>query len=141
MPYDYLIFALGRRLATEKVRGFYEHANHLLTPQAALKFGAAVASFHQGHALSGIAPGRSCDPGLKRRLLVATCRNARRGAVALVLSIPTCELEEFGGRELATKLYRTRKNTASRPSPISPSVKSRRKMSAHLTLTHSLTTC
>ncbi|MCI0525765.1 MAG: hypothetical protein L0Y75_10925 [Acidobacteria bacterium] len=46
MPYDYLIFALGRRLATEKVTGFYEHANHLLTPEAALKFGEAVASFH-----------------------------------------------------------------------------------------------
>ncbi len=53
MPYDYLIFALGRRLATEKVTGFYEHANHLLTPEAALKFGEAVRSFHQGHAIIG----------------------------------------------------------------------------------------
>src|SRR5687767_6247821 len=26
LPYDYLIFALGRRLATERVTGFYEHA-------------------------------------------------------------------------------------------------------------------
>ena len=30
LPYDYLFFALGRRLATEKITGFYEHAHHLL---------------------------------------------------------------------------------------------------------------
>lgn len=26
LPYDYLIFALGRRLATERITGFYEHS-------------------------------------------------------------------------------------------------------------------
>src|ERR1041385_4817486 len=30
LGYDYLVFALGRRLATERIRGFYEHAHHLL---------------------------------------------------------------------------------------------------------------
>ena len=30
LGYDYLIFALGRRLATERIPGFYEHAHHLL---------------------------------------------------------------------------------------------------------------
>src|ERR1051326_4362250 len=34
--YDYLIFALGRRLATEKVSGFFEHAHHLLDVEGAL---------------------------------------------------------------------------------------------------------
>lgn len=57
MPYDYLIFALGRRLATEQVPGFYEHAHHLLNVDAALKFGSAARCFHQGRAIIGSCPG------------------------------------------------------------------------------------
>lgn len=53
MSYDYLVFALGRRLATESVPGFFEHAHHLLTVGAALKFGEAIKNFHQGHAVIG----------------------------------------------------------------------------------------
>lgn len=56
IPYDYLLFALGRRLATEEVRGFYEHAHHLLTVNAALKFRAALQHFHAGHAVMGYCP-------------------------------------------------------------------------------------
>lgn len=56
MPYDYLVFALGRRLATERVPGFFEHAHHLLTVGAALKFGEAVKQFRQGHAVIGSCP-------------------------------------------------------------------------------------
>src|SRR5881396_1361720 len=46
MPYDFLVLAVGRRLATERVTGFFEHANHLLGVDAAKKFGDAVRSFH-----------------------------------------------------------------------------------------------
>src|SRR5215211_8140953 len=53
LPYDYLIFALGRRLATERIKGFYEHANHLLNLDKALKFGKAIDSFHEGRAIIG----------------------------------------------------------------------------------------
>ena len=53
LPYDYLIFALGRRLATEKITGFFEHAHHLLNVDKALKFGNAVSNFHEGHAVIG----------------------------------------------------------------------------------------
>jgi sulfide:quinone oxidoreductase len=53
VPYDYLLFALGRRLATEEVRGFYEHGHHLLTVNAALKFREALKHFQAGHAVLG----------------------------------------------------------------------------------------
>ena len=56
IPYDYLLFALGRRLATEEVRGFYEHSHHLLTVNAALKFREALKHFHTGHAVIGYCP-------------------------------------------------------------------------------------
>jgi len=53
LPYDYLIFALGRRLATEKITGFYEHAHHLLNVDKAIKFGKAVEEFHEGRVVLG----------------------------------------------------------------------------------------
>lgn len=53
LPYDYLIFALGRRLATERITGFFEHAHHLLNVDKALKFGDAVSNFREGHAVIG----------------------------------------------------------------------------------------
>ena len=53
LSYDYLVFALGRRLATERVSGFFEHSHHLLNVDKALKFGKAIASFKEGHAVIG----------------------------------------------------------------------------------------
>jgi sulfide:quinone oxidoreductase len=53
LPYDFLIFALGRRLATECIPGFFEYANHLLDVEAAMKFGAAAAKFERGRAIIG----------------------------------------------------------------------------------------
>jgi NADH dehydrogenase FAD-containing subunit len=57
LPYDHLIIALGRRLATERVTGFYEHSHNLLTLEGALKFGEALREFHEGHAVIGQCPG------------------------------------------------------------------------------------
>ncbi len=57
LPYDYLILALGRRLATERVTGFFEHSHHLLTVEGALKFGEALRDFHEGRAVIGQCPG------------------------------------------------------------------------------------
>src|SRR5687767_9179608 len=57
IPYDYLVFALGRRLATERINGFYEHAHHLLNVDKAIKFGAAVTRFEEGRAVFGQCPG------------------------------------------------------------------------------------
>jgi len=57
LPYDYLIFALGRRLATERITGFYDHAHHLLSVEKALRFGKAATEFHEGRAVIGQCPG------------------------------------------------------------------------------------
>lgn len=57
MPYDFLVIALGRRLKTEPVKGFFEHAHHLLGVSSAQKFGAAARLFAQGRAVIGYCPG------------------------------------------------------------------------------------
>jgi len=56
ISYDYVIFALGRRLATEHVAGFFEYAHHLLDLDGALKFGQAIRDFRDGHAFIGQCP-------------------------------------------------------------------------------------
>ena len=53
LGYDYLIFALGRRLATERIPGFYEHAHHLLNVDKAIKFGKAIQQVREGRAVFG----------------------------------------------------------------------------------------
>jgi sulfide:quinone oxidoreductase len=53
IAYDYLVFAMGRRLAVERIPGFSKHSHHLLTVGAALKFGEAIKNFHGGHAVIG----------------------------------------------------------------------------------------
>jgi sulfide:quinone oxidoreductase len=53
LPYDYLIVALGRRLATERITGFFEYSHHLLTVEDALEFGEALRAFHDGRAVIG----------------------------------------------------------------------------------------
>ena len=57
IPYDYLLFCLGRRLATERITGFFEYAHHLLSLDGALKFGEAVRNFHEGRVVIGQCPG------------------------------------------------------------------------------------
>lgn len=56
IPYDYLIFGLGRRLATERVTGFFEYAHHLVDLDGALKFGEAVRNFEGGRVIIGQCP-------------------------------------------------------------------------------------
>jgi sulfide:quinone oxidoreductase len=53
LTYDYLVFALGRRLATERITGFYEHAHHLLNVDKAISFGKAVKKFREGRVVFG----------------------------------------------------------------------------------------
>src|SRR4026209_503785 len=56
LSYDYLIFALGRRLATERITGFYEHAHHLLNVDKAINFGKSIAEFEKGRIVLGECP-------------------------------------------------------------------------------------
>src|SRR5215213_2291682 len=68
IAYDYLVIAPGRRLATEKVPGFFEHAQHLLGIGAATRFGEKVRDFHEGTIVVG-----ACPDG---RLPVPVCETA-----------------------------------------------------------------
>jgi NADH dehydrogenase FAD-containing subunit len=53
LPYDYLVFALGRRLAIESIPGLAQHSHHMLSVGCALKFREAIKCFERGHAVIG----------------------------------------------------------------------------------------
>lgn len=107
LPYDYLIFALGRRLATEQITGFYEHAHHLLDLNNAVKFGKALSLFHEGRALIGQCPGARLPIPVYEtafalsRLLEA--RNERKSSRIMIVS-PTSPGLEFGDNNIAGAL-------------------------------------
>lgn len=105
--YDYLLLAMGRRLATEKVKGFFEYSHHLLGVKASAKFGAAVGEFKTGNIVLGLCPGA--------RLPVPVCETAfalaRRfrdeiieGTVSVKVIFPESLSASFGGASLHKQL-------------------------------------
>lgn len=107
MPYDYLVFALGRRLATEKVPGFFEHAHHLLTVEAAMKFGEAMRGLHKGHAVIGYCPEARLDVPVYETAFTLACQLAERGGrdqVKMTLVLPDQLNDHLGGMKMAHAL-------------------------------------
>lgn len=107
LAYDYLVIASGRRLATEKVPGFFEHAHHLLGTKAAHKFGQAVNEFKEGRIVVGLCPGG--------RLPVPVCETAfalakkfeaemREGKIRVSVVFPESLQAAFGGADLHKEL-------------------------------------
>jgi sulfide:quinone oxidoreductase len=56
LSYDYLVIAMGRRLATETMHGFFDYAHHILGVKAAKKFGKAIDEFTHGNIIVGLSP-------------------------------------------------------------------------------------
>lgn len=105
--YDYLVIAPGRRLATEKVPGFFEHADHLLGVGAAIRFGEKIRDFREGTIVVG-----SCPDG---RLPVPVCETAfalarkfsdqvADGSVRIKVVFPESLEAAFGGARLHKEL-------------------------------------
>lgn len=107
LPYDYLILALGRRLATERVTGFFEHSHNLLTVEGALEFGEALREFHQGHAVIGQCPGaRLPVPVYETAFALARLSEARgeRDRVRITIVSPDAADLQFGVGDIAGTL-------------------------------------
>lgn len=66
--FDKLIIAMGRRLATEKIPGFFEYSHHLLGVNPARRFKNAIADFQKGSIVLGLCP--------EGRLPIPICESA-----------------------------------------------------------------
>ncbi len=107
--YDFLVLAIGRRLATGRIPGFFEYSSHLLGTKAALEFGEAVSKFDRGQLIVGLCPGG--------RLPVPVCETAfalakrfekqiAAGDVNLSVLFPESLQAAFGGASLHEELER-----------------------------------
>lgn len=105
IKYDYLVYALGRRLATEQVPGFFEHAHHLLGVSAAKKFGEAARQFRGGHAVIGSCPGARLEvPVYETAFALARQLEARGRSARITVVSPGYPGERPGGADLASAL-------------------------------------
>ena len=107
VDYDYLVVAFGRRLATEKIPGFYEHAHHLLDVEAALKFGAAVKDFGGGRIVVGMCPGAylpvpACETAFALARRFETEISEKKISITVVF--PETVREAFGGAKIYGEL-------------------------------------
>jgi sulfide:quinone oxidoreductase len=102
LKYDFLVYALGRRLATERVPGFFEHAHHLLSVESALRFGEAVREFKEGHAVLGSCPGARLEVPVYETAFALARRLEARGSRARITIIgPDYPSEHPGGGDIA----------------------------------------
>lgn len=109
LSYDYIVYALGRRLATERITGFYEHAHHLLNVDKALKFGKAIANFHEGRAVIGqCVDSRLPSPVYETAFALARKlkENNERERVRITIVSPDEVGSEFGDPDVGIKLQK-----------------------------------
>jgi sulfide:quinone oxidoreductase len=109
-PYDYLIYALGRRLATERVTGFFEHAHHLLDVDGALKFSEAIRSLNEGRIVIGQCPdARLPVPVYETAFALSKWlkENGDRNAVRITVVSPGTIESEFGDAKVAAFIHQS----------------------------------
>lgn len=109
ISYDYLVIALGRRLATERIRGFYQYAHHLLDIQSAIEFGEEVRNFKKGKIVVGLSP--------QSFLPVPVCETAfvlakkfkeeiEKKEISVSVLFPETIEKAFGGADLHNELIK-----------------------------------
>jgi sulfide:quinone oxidoreductase len=107
LGYDCLVFALGRRLATERIAGFYEHAHHLLNVDKAIKFGKAINTLREGRVVLGQCRGaRLPVPVYESAFALARLleEKGNRESVNLTIVSPSTLESELGDIAAATRL-------------------------------------
>lgn len=108
LPYDYLIYALGRRLATERVTGFFEYGHHLLDVNGALKFGEAIRNLREGRVVIGQCPDARLPVPIYETAFALSSwlkENNDPESVRITIVSPTTITEEFGDVKMAAIIH------------------------------------
>ena len=108
IPYEYLVYALGRRLATEYIDGFFDHAHHLLDLEGALAFGEAVRNLLEGRIVIGQCPdARLAVPVYETAFALSKWlkENANRDAVRITVVSPATIESEFGDAKVSALIH------------------------------------
>ncbi len=108
IPYDYLVYALGRRLATERIDGFFDHGYNLLDVEGALAFGEAVRNLSEGRVVIGQCPdARLPVPVYETAFALAKWlkENGDRQSVRITVVSPGAIEPEFGDASAASLIH------------------------------------
>ncbi len=108
LPYDYLIYALGRRLAKERVEGFFEHGHHLLDVNGALKFGEAIRNLREGRVVIGQCPDARLPVPIYETAFALSSwlkQNNDPESVKITVVSPTTINSEFGDDKVAAIVH------------------------------------
>jgi sulfide:quinone oxidoreductase len=107
LAYDYCVLAIGRRLAVANVPGLHQYAHHVLSVNAAQRFGDAIQRFHKGQAVIGwcrnarlTVPAFETAFALDRRLKAC----GERQQVEITLLCPENIGEQVGGPDAIAAL-------------------------------------
>ena len=103
LDFDYLVLAMGPRVAADQVTGLFENAHHLLTIDAAVRFKHAISAFKSGAIVVGLCP-EACLP-------VPVCESAlglakkfehemKNGDVSVTVVVPETLEKAFAGSAL-----------------------------------------
>lgn len=101
--FDYLLVAVGRRLALDAVPGLKQNAYHLLDVENALRFKDAISAFGTGSIVVGLCPDAAlpvpvCETALG--LAERFAADVRRGRVSITVAVPTTLEKAFVGSAL-----------------------------------------
>ena len=110
LSYDYLVIAMGRRLATEKMPGFFDHAHHLLGIKAAKKFGSAVDEFKGGEIVVGLSPNAFLPvPVCETAFSLATRfkKEMEESKISITTIFPETIEKAFGGADITEELKKS----------------------------------
>jgi len=107
LSYDFLLLALGRRLATEQITGYFEFANSVLDVQGALRLRDVLNHFHKGRAVLGQCPGARLPVPVYETAFALSRHLAERGErdnVGITIVSPDPPGYQFGDAEVAHAL-------------------------------------
>lgn len=109
VPYDYLVYALGRRLAAERIAGFFDYGHHLLDVDGALKFGEAIRNLNEGRVVIGQCLGARLPVPIYETAFALWSwlkENSDPEAVRITVVSPTTIESEFGNDEIAALIHK-----------------------------------
>jgi len=103
IDYDYLLFAVGRRIETGAIPGLSEYSHQLFTIERAEEFKEAIAEFKKGSIVVGLCPGASlpvpvCESALA--LADAFAAQMKAGDVRIKAVFPASLEKAFAGANL-----------------------------------------
>jgi sulfide:quinone oxidoreductase len=103
LDYDFLLVAIGRRLATETIPGFFKYSHHLLNVDSALKFKNELSAFEAGSIVVGLCPDSYLPtPVCETALALASKfrRQMEQGKVSITTVFPSTLDRAFSGSAL-----------------------------------------